>query len=326
MPAQPYVRRKAAFTLVELLVVVAIIAILAAMLLPAVNRAMDEAHKSATKNLIHQAELAAQSFFNDYGDYPPSTWEEYFELYEYDYNDSGTFEGSEQGEPDFPDLDTYTVDPRLTNEGIEVFVACVATRNGGPYMEPSGDQLVNTDNDFDEDVGGPDSAPEIAAAGNWYFGGNDLFELADWWGNPLVYFHNRHYAAHDGIYDDGTGNLVFDDPNVDSPQVPGADDELVRYIDFDGANWPVYARAAQGTATQNFPKLNSFQMYSWGIDTMPGRTYRDPVTGREQQLIYPGWTATSGTLPNASAGGWDLDGVVDTDWVPGDGNITNWQE
>jgi prepilin-type N-terminal cleavage/methylation domain-containing protein len=322
-------RKRAAFTLVELLVVIGIIAILAGMLMPAIMAARTKAHESSTLNLIHQCEVAATGFFNDYGDYPPSTWEEYFALVEYDYDGNGTFEGAEEGDPDFPDFDATTApgwlggDPRDSNEGIEVFVAAVATRTGGPYMEPGGDQLGNTDGDEDGDPD-DDGDYETASASNWFFGGepSPLFELVDFWGNPLVYFHNRDYARYDGAYLSGT-DTVFDEPNDGVPASPN--EEYMQYISAEGEDWPCYARAALGTQTTSYPNLNSFQVYSWGKDMMPGRSYVE-ASGRRADLMYPGWTAGSGTLPNADNGGWDLDGVASTEWVPGDGNLCNWEE
>ncbi|OGV50059.1 MAG: hypothetical protein A2017_02725 [Lentisphaerae bacterium GWF2_44_16] len=61
------------FTLVELLVVISIIAILAAMLLPSLQKARDVTKKIACVNNLKQLGIANESYMSDYGDYyPPS--------------------------------------------------------------------------------------------------------------------------------------------------------------------------------------------------------------------------------------------------------------
>lgn len=56
------------FTLVELLIVIAIIAILASMLLPAFNKAREKAKTASCVNKLHQMGLAHLSYANDYSD------------------------------------------------------------------------------------------------------------------------------------------------------------------------------------------------------------------------------------------------------------------
>ncbi len=57
------------FTLIELLIVIAIIAILAAMLLPALNRAREHAVELKCLNNKKQTMMAQQTYGNDYQDY-----------------------------------------------------------------------------------------------------------------------------------------------------------------------------------------------------------------------------------------------------------------
>lgn len=77
--------RSRAFTLVELLVVVAIIAILAALLLPALNRAKQSAHRVKCASNLQQIELATTLYIADCGAYP-FYWTDYGQ---YNYSSGG---------------------------------------------------------------------------------------------------------------------------------------------------------------------------------------------------------------------------------------------
>ncbi|MFO8014215.1 MAG: type II secretion system protein, partial [Phycisphaerae bacterium] len=69
-PRRPHA--PAAFTLVELLVVMGIIGVLVAMLLPAVNRAVIAVRNASCAARVSQVQAALATFKNDWGVYPPS--------------------------------------------------------------------------------------------------------------------------------------------------------------------------------------------------------------------------------------------------------------
>jgi len=64
--------RKGGFTLVELLIVMALIAMLAAMLLPVLSRAREVARKTSCKHNLHQLATAARAYAeDDFGEFFP---------------------------------------------------------------------------------------------------------------------------------------------------------------------------------------------------------------------------------------------------------------
>jgi len=71
MTIQP-TRRRAAFTLVEMLVVIAIIGVLVALLLPAVVGAINAARRARNALEVSQLANAVEAYKNKFGDYPPT--------------------------------------------------------------------------------------------------------------------------------------------------------------------------------------------------------------------------------------------------------------
>ncbi len=84
--------RGVAFTLLELLIVIAVIAILACLIIGGIASARDSAHKTACASNLRQLALSLQMYVNDSKDYPP--------LYSYPWRNGGKMW--------FDDLQPYT--------------------------------------------------------------------------------------------------------------------------------------------------------------------------------------------------------------------------
>ena len=64
-------RTAGGFTLVELLVVVAIIGMLVSLLMPAINSARDAAHRMACANNVRQLALGLHNYHDSHSEFPP---------------------------------------------------------------------------------------------------------------------------------------------------------------------------------------------------------------------------------------------------------------
>ncbi len=144
------------FTIVELLVVIAVIGVLTAIAFPVLAGVKRGQKSKATKLLIENLKLKIEEYAADFGDYPPSN-------------------------PKVLGLPSNG-----TNDGIECLVRCLTTkRKKGPYYEAPEEQLKNTDSDKLVSGNPTDSVMTT----------RELFELVDAFGNPLVYIHNADYDS-----------------------------------------------------------------------------------------------------------------------------------
>jgi len=72
MAASPPVRRVDGFTLIELMVVIAIIGILASIAMPNMRRAPQQAKEAVLKEDLYQIRSSIDQYLGDHGEYPPS--------------------------------------------------------------------------------------------------------------------------------------------------------------------------------------------------------------------------------------------------------------
>ncbi len=102
---------KKGFTLVELLVVMAIIVTLAGILTPALLRAREQGRRAVCMNNLHQIGVALHIYAEDFGEYYPYTLEEYTNLYTLNYIDTPrTFWCPSDTDPPPEDINTSNIE------------------------------------------------------------------------------------------------------------------------------------------------------------------------------------------------------------------------
>ena len=216
------VNRERAFTLIELMVVMVIIALLAVFLVVGFSGIVQRGRARDTRSLILQVLEACDRFENAYGFYPPDSRDR--ELPETAFNPAGD-----------PNNDLYVLQAMGVEDRTDFSsdadlesVQCLMfslrlERKGGPFITVDQERLTNRDDgevslylDVDGDLtydGGV--VDELLDA-------QRTFELLDPWGTPLRFRSPTGREDDSGGYDDGDDDDLQDLQNPNTPEVYSA--------------------------------------------------------------------------------------------------------
>jgi type II secretory pathway pseudopilin PulG len=158
---EPCRRRSSAFTFVEVLVVLLIIAALAGLIAPALRSARRRTDRNVTSQEMTRLSLGIENFADQdpFADWPPGTLEP-----------------------------LGITDSNKINEGNESMVLCLSTQRGeGPYFDFDDERLAN----LDADTGPPQVLTEKLRVP---YATGALHEYVDLWLTPYVYLPFRDYG------------------------------------------------------------------------------------------------------------------------------------
>jgi prepilin-type N-terminal cleavage/methylation domain-containing protein len=143
---------RSGFTLIEMLVVIAIIAILAGLLFPAINRALETAKRNQAAADVRAIAAAINMFYNDYGYLPIPLSDQGTVADRDDANDGATLTPAESRRI----IQVLTAVPQGHNAGHElnprrkVYLSGPNFNEDGEFLDPWGRQyIIKLDTNFD---------------------------------------------------------------------------------------------------------------------------------------------------------------------------------
>lgn len=147
-------RKSSAFTLIELLIVIAIIGILMSLLFPAVNSAIDAARKAQAKNDAVQIATAVIAYETEYGKLPTSP------------SSDSSLDAKASAATDIISILANLNSPTADNPRAIVFIEVQNAKKGksglsnGTFVDPwGGTYKVALDGDYDNTLGSIGSSP-----------------------------------------------------------------------------------------------------------------------------------------------------------------------
>lgn len=212
--------RSRAFTLIELLTVIAIIALLIGILAPALGRARDEAKKSKIRANINSITNALEIFKNEEGQYPSSTAAEYSGFNparDWEVGGAGSYaqlQGANLVVDAVTGRDFLGYDPRptpnpQTNPPYNRWDDANSRR--GPYME-AGAVDVSKPGEVLEDAFGPIPASSV---NDWVMDNKHCPVFKDAFGYPMLYYRaNPNATQRSQIVPSGYNNNGSDNGTV----------------------------------------------------------------------------------------------------------------
>ena len=221
-----------AFTLIEMLTVIAIIVVLAGILLPALKSAMERARFTEAKSDIANLQAALASYALDFGMYPPDrgTWQ-----------DGGNYNGYFLSSESIASAGTLDVPAEALVFFLGTQFAKQSGRNGDMDVNTPGSPSANALSWTGADKGEvfasitPDAYMEFKRDKLKDYDGDGFDAFVDPWGYPYIYNGPGNYGGGTNgnpVHNRSSFDLFSVGPNGRTNQ---AADTYNRTADFDGA-------------------------------------------------------------------------------------------